>query len=902
MLKYSTLTSSLQEYLPKVPFTKEEVFLINFINLNSKNAEIDYSNTLKHRLHDALSGNFSSIISPDKISEIVKLSQKNYSLDTLKTMLKTYNLLYNKQEIIFDENFNLSENDKLVLLAQNYSLNNETLFWAPTDPFLAHYPILATIVENSETFEESQFNKITHTSPWSNFIIQKPIEISEEYPALNHYNFNIFEKSNLDNTDPLNIVFLLERTANINSNVDKNQKFSCINEWKDIFNVPSHLRNSFYDQFASFLGRNKNDKTVLKNTFYKKILESLSYETITHPEVISTLFSTLFENSFLVQNKDHQNPELLITDYELNEIITKHDLLNHPTFLEKSFASKFSPLYLLNFDIKRVSDNYNNTYSNSFYKNILEKIYTLKKSEQTYENLSAGENIQTQQFLKYFINFIQKFEEDINNKSKVGDLQTVLLNLKKREHELILWGLPFFSDDFKKKPAVLNYLSGVIFSIHKVSPFANNQLHEENHLLNAIISSYEIDDIIKHKKDLLFLSNGYFASNKNNQNSQSEYLNHIVEQCLVHEFSHIVNSQSLADNDIPFLLQNFSRFQKNKEEDISNFINFVHKYPELQKLGSIEFIQDMIPYFKDSIYKIKNKQLNEDSRQNLIELILNISNCFIQLVKHNQPDAFKENLFNITIDNFQEYKSLLASTAHFTMINSDIMSTLDINNEKHQQFVIDLVCKFNKNIATCIIDYPEVKPFFMLDALIKGLNGNTKFIEFEQNKLTLGKMYSTEDVKILFDRYGNQDYWFNFCPDTFLALAPIEYKQDYELWTRLFKKYESKIIPLIPLNLKHSPDFFIYLIKDHPENFNKVYNSFPKETLNSINVIQYVLSIAPSYMNVAYQELFAYIDKNSKDFKDRSYEERFQLLFTDKILEQAIPKNEIIKSPKIKKF
>ena len=57
-MKNSTLTSSLQEYLPKVPFTKEEVFLINFINLNSKNAEIDYSNTLKHRLHDALSGNY----------------------------------------------------------------------------------------------------------------------------------------------------------------------------------------------------------------------------------------------------------------------------------------------------------------------------------------------------------------------------------------------------------------------------------------------------------------------------------------------------------------------------------------------------------------------------------------------------------------------------------------------------------------------------------------------------------------------------------------------------------------------------------------------------------------------------------------------------------------------------
>ena len=45
--------------------------------------------------------------------------------------------------------------------------------------------------------------------------------------------------------------------------------------------------------------------------------------------------------------------------------------------------------------------------------------------------------------------------------------------------------------------------------------------------------------------------------NKNNQNSQSEYLNHIVEQCLVHEFSHIVNSQSLADNDIPFLYLTF---------------------------------------------------------------------------------------------------------------------------------------------------------------------------------------------------------------------------------------------------------------------------------------------------------------------------------------------------------
>lgn len=904
MIKYSTLTSSLQDYFPIVPFTKEEVFLINFINFNLKNSDISHAILLKNKLQEIDSGNFSSLVSSDKINDFVNFANKNYSLETLNHILKIYSLLYNEKEIIFDKDFNLSQDDQFILLAQSFSLNSHTLFWAHEDPFMAPKPIFASISEDSISFQEAQFEKITHELPWNAFIDEKPVETAQEYPYLQHHTFNLFEQSKLDMRDPLNIVFLLEKISSINSNVDKNKKFSSAIEWRDILNVPSYLKNSFYDQFSNFLStRGKDNKISLKNTFYKKTLQDLPYEVITHPEVISTLFSTLFQQDFLIQNKDHQNPELLLTDFEFNEIITRHDLLNHPLFIEQSIIHKFSPLYLLNFDIKRNPDNYANTYSNSFYTNILKKIYTLEKSEQTYEKLSAGENIQTQQFLKYFMSFTARFEQDIMSRTKALDLYYLLSNLKKREHELILWGLPFFSDEFKSQPKFLHYLSTAIFSIHKNSPFINCSTVQDNHLLNAILASYDMDELIKNKKDLLFLSNGYFSSHKNNQNHQSQYLDNIVEKCLVHEFNKIIETESLADNDIPFLLQNFSRFQKQKPEDLTNFIDFAHKYPKLKKMGTVEFVQKMIPYFKDSIVKIKNKQLREDSTQNLIELILNISNCFIHLVKDNYPNAFKENVFNITMDNFQEYKSLLASTAQFTMINSDIISKLNVEHEKDQQFVIDLVCKFNKNVASSILEYPEVKPFFMLDSLIKGLSGSTKFIEINPNHLTLGNIYSTEDVAELFNRYGKEDKdWFNFCPDTFLALAPLEYKQDYDLWTKLFRKYENNIIHLIPLNLKYSSEFFIHIIKDNPENFNKIHYHFPKEVLNSINVVQYVLSKAPSQMNIVYKELFQYIDKHSSDFKDRSYEEKFQLLFTDKILEKAIPQKEVKLSSKIQKF
>lgn len=504
-----------------------------------------------------------------------------------------------------------------------------------------------------------------------------------------------------------------------------------------------------------------------------------------------------------------------------------------------------------------------------------------------------NEDLYIQQFFTYLSKYLNKFENEILSNA---DITLKLKNLNPKQTELFIWGFALFSNNFKNNIEIISFISEKISTFQKKSPFT-----EENHLVNAILKSYNFDVLYKNKAKLINFKNGYFTTAKQNKHKSDNYkgnfLNEFIGNILCLEFSELISSKSLKNIDCNFLSNMLNNCSHGDTENLKNLINNHPNFPELKKLGDPYFIKEIISYFLRCSLKLKEKLIENENKTNTdlvkktISIITLLTSMFTFYAYEKNPEAFDKNVFNINIDNFNEYKGILFYTAHFSMINPVLMNSLDINNIQHHEFFKDMLCKFTIKASDKILTFSHVKPFFMLDTVIKGLRCTKKFITSEENKLNLQNMYNSNDVKILFERYKDDKYWFIFSPHTFLKLAPLEYKQDQEVWKNLYRNFGLNIFKHVPLNLKSNSDFFIELVKLENNSLTDLTTQTPKETLNSMNVIQHILEHFPNNADQIYPKLVEYLNKSEHEMLGMSKIDKFNLLFTDKILKETIPVN-----------
>lgn len=917
MKLYQTKLKNLLPLIPEFLNDKaifEDILLMNEFFMPNKQFKEDFVDYIQTTLKNLDNPQQLTIFHPEKKAALEHLANKNYSRKDFQAFSNINSKLFNNEDLFINDDFSFDRENSILIVAKiiSFGEDSDVYFWSANDPLLAPTPMEAFEVSSNESYSEAKYQSLNYKSFFSLLPVEdKSIMENVAYPILDESSYNIFEAAKIPLDDIVGVEILLDRISNLSKD-----KPDDIKEWYRFLNIPNYQQESFFQQLQKYRYGDKhpaNSIITFQQLIFINALKKLPETTINNPIISKTIIKFFIDSNFLLTQASNHSQFLFGND-DMHKIALSMNILGNPETVNHLLEENISPLQMLYKHNFRGSNQKDKTWVNcspeaSFYGGVLTQIIKKKQGTPDIENIIQYLPQYQKQFIQYYVQYIKQIEKNLLSSS---NLPISLSHITGDSLDAFVFGFPFLSKELRENPAMLSFISR-----HTHDLTLNLEPNSGNAIVPAIIHSYEPDFLFKNKRYFLNFNKGLFSSVSNNHNIsefqhvyKSPYLQNLAEYFVAKELHNVIQNKSIEELDLKFMSISFQKYTK--EASVPHFSHLVEKYkdefPHLKEAANPEFIKFMIPYLNKGLSKLKERYSEDTEMKSQIDdinnTIVNLSSIFCLYAYKKDPSSFDNNPIGITFENLQSYRNILAFSAHFSIVNKQLFSQLDINNEAHHQIFQNIISKSNKTMAQNIIQYKESHPFFMLDNVIKSLYGNTRFINFSSSELTLGNVYNSSQVKELFDRYGKEDKtWFLFSPDTFLSLAPLEVKQDLEIWTNLFKKYEFNIIPYMPMNLKMHPDTLLKFLEEKPSIANQTLATFPEQVKDNIIIVRHILEHHSDIATANYSELIKFLDNKlgtSKGQPKLSYLEKFNLIFEEKMLEIATPVNNTTKSKAIK--
>lgn len=917
MQLYQTKIKNLIKLLPEHLWDKEvhkDVLLINEFFVSGNTLKNNLANHILnvfhniHRIDETL-----IILNPEKKNDILKMAQKNYEEEQLNTLINLNAQLYQEHDIFINSDLSMDRQNMTSLLAQYISWGEdfEVSFWADFDPNFLQNPFEAFPVSTNESYSEAKYNSLIN-SHFGAFIpkTEKQVINKIHYPHLDDEQYNIFNAAQIDVTDIEGVEIILDRIINIPDVISEYDK----KEWIRFLHITNEEKESFSNNFGLDTVNYKKTANQYQNKVLLNALNKLPVETLQHPLIASKIFQPSYANLSSTNNEDIR---LLFGNKNIFDLLVKVDVFNNPTILselQKCYGSE--PSNFLDAEEFKSSMKTKNhlqfSYENSFYKPFLESIVKLPygefspiyKKNITNSLLTNAKDYIKETFkpedkisdniFKPFIEYFQKYiaETELNITSSPEGVNAELEKLEMAKLDSFILGFPFFSNEFKQNSDVVSFISKHLFDITKGSPYNHESL-----VVQAIVKCYDLDFLFKNKK-LVPIKNSFFSLDSPNPdhagNTSHKELLKLHTYFIAKEINNFIKDGKLSNFDIMYMRNQMSKMNKTSIPLKIDYLvkTFQSELPYLKDIDSESTFTSKIPYLSACFKTLKENtnDLPTVDVNNICESIMNFSTIICLYSHEKNPKIMDTNPIGLTFENLKEFRPILAMVADIVIVNKALLSELDINNPVHHNYFEELISKINKEGAIKLTHNAHAKPFFMLDNVIKSLESSTKLLSFHNDKLSLGHLYSNDDVKELFQRYGKDNHtWFMFCPDTFLGKAPLEYKQDINMWVTMFKKYEYNIFPYMPNNLKFNSDVMIKFLETKPKLSEQTLNTFPDSIKNNIKSIQYVFKNFPEISQRSYPNLVQYLNKASSAGSNVPLITKFNMVFEEQLLTQANP-------------
>jgi hypothetical protein len=797
----------------------------------------------------------------ETVSLVFDLFNKNYS-DKQLGMLLSLSSYWNNHDIIYiPNNFTSSSiyNDSIhyQLFTSYLNKKENTMISSPLkmDEIQKIFP--SAILVDSTQYVLNDLLK--NTSPYSLLKIQiqeKLKEKNNEYnnPKIFTPNFNIFEILNLQPSEPKSVIKVLKLSS---------ETFKNLAHTLNVTQADIEYDSQYLKKYIN-LPKSPDPKFYIRHALIISALKHCTNEALHDIDVIETLFS---QNQF----KNHSNPAFT------------------PISIDSLPQNLFNKLFDNNTaSIKVLADEKNFGYLSSFIfgydwtnnENHFRLFQTIFNSHLPHLFQKDNESIPgTKEFI---------LESIIKHKAKIlqESFNTPFINKEERAIHPILELYPFLDESYQKKPNVIQNLFNCI-------DYYLNHSNLNNH--NTTYKNIGEQPYMEHLLSLFDKNHQYFMDNKShiiyqdylwsdkaqhskNSNLLTIYLSKLQEQFFFQDLDNLLKHQNTSQLDNTF----WKRLRESQINKANLFETF-NKYELTNPLSEETLIKTITGLIYDTNSKIGGAETPLANSKFFCSK-------FIDYLKNKSPNIHHTNPFNINLNNYSVFSRAFFQFPEF-IYNFDFLKSLNYDKTEDKNLFIQIASNLNSSSSKLFLEHEFLKPFFKEPEVINILKNKKIFQQSNVNtyKSPMGDIFNSDDIKELFERYGDDYSWITISPFTCISLAPISIRGDINFWKSIsFKEHKNSIFSYIPINVKSNPDFFLHFVKNN-SSFCKgahfLEQVFPEAAYNNVEALMLIAKDFPNLL----QELYPNLMSTFKDPKNPNNTTQTLLSY----LEESVMKEQI---------
>lgn len=455
----------------------------------------------------------------------------------------------------------------------------------------------------------------------------------------------------------------------------------------------------------------------------------------------------------------------------------------------------------------------------------------------------------------------------------------------------------------------------------------------QKNIFKKIISFAPREALFKNKHNLLELYHpmksyshnpDYKITNDDGSSTCIGYTLHsLSQQFFIEEFSNLLTNKDISSLDYKFFFKCFKGTPsigayktieqlKNNAQDTSTPIEIQGFLSYMSKLPNIVSLAQNPETFKDifnNIIQYKEKHISDSDSLNK-DLTLFCSNMSV-LVSHiykyvhmDNPESPSINqLLEIDKNNFASFFKAFGRPMAPELVTIEVLQSLNHSNpDDFEVFkslfgTVSIVNFANANFE-CL---SNLKPFFMDDQVIsKNMIVPSPNSPVTSQNFYLGNIYQKNDIKELFERYGNNYDWIGISPFNFVAKAPFHIKTNPNFWAYVIDKQSNKasILNYMPQNISNNPDVLEAMTKKTKKSAQELHRHFNNEINSKVNMVIETLDKSPNNLRSVSEFAYSTIMQNIPSGTNINHANTY----IQETLMKAIAPPPTVANAKVKKF
>lgn len=416
----------------------------------------------------------------------------------------------------------------------------------------------------------------------------------------------------------------------------------------------------------------------------------------------------------------------------------------------------------------------------------------------------------------------------------------------------------------------------------------------------------------------------YKFANENGSSTGIGYTLHALsQQFFTEECANLLTNKDISALDYKFFLKCFKGTPaigayktveqlKNHANDtstpieIQGFLSYMSQLPQITSLAqNPETFRDI--FLNIIQYKEQNLTDSETLNKDITLFCTNMSVLVSHIYKHVHMDNVDSPSINqlLAIDknNFASFFKAFGRPMALELVTIEVLQSLNHSNSDDFEVFKSLFGTVSiVNFANANFDkLSNLKPFFMDDNVLS----NKMIVPSPNSPVTsqnfyLGNIYQKNDIKELFERYGNNYDWIGISPFNFVAKAPFNIKTNPNFWAYVIDKQSNKasILNYMPQNISNNPDVLEAMTKKTKKSAQELHRHFNNEINSKVNMVIETLDKSPNNLRSVSEFAYSTIMQNIPSGTNINHANTY----IQETLMKAIAPPPTVANAKVKKF